>query len=204
MNNLTNDETSWNSWVSLADILWQPKGSNKPKVTVALLKKIIDAKGIWVRVENGQLIAATVDDEKEFASKARAYKLLDEYCSELMACHDLPPGVHPNQDPYRWLGAGSPLIEFGWPEDEAPDFADWIVKFQYSKNLLSSVTEPPISEAEDCKNKKHDMTRERGSRRLILEYWDKIKQLHGDNANGRQVLNVLRIHIDKKTNNCPS
>ena len=43
----------------------------------------------------------------------------------------------------------------------------------------------------------HDITAERGCRRFILENWDKIKKLHGDKADGRQVLGVLNIHMDK-------
>lgn len=43
----------------------------------------------------------------------------------------------------------------------------------------------------------HNITSERGCRRFILENWDKIKLLHGDEADGRQVLRVLNIHMDK-------
>ena len=42
--------------------------------------------------------------------------------------------------------------------------------------------------------KNHDITRERGCRRLILEHWDDIEKLHGPNANGRQA----RIYILKE------
>ncbi len=38
----------------------------------------------------------------------------------------------------------------------------------------------------------HDITTERGCRRAILEAWDDIEKCHGPNADGRQVLRVLR------------
>ena len=37
----------------------------------------------------------------------------------------------------------------------------------------------------------HDLTRERGARRRILEQWEDIENLHGPKADARQVLRVL-------------
>ena len=134
------DEICVNSWLSLADILWQPKGTDKPKVAVALLKRIIAAEGIRTRVEHG-IIMATYGDEKAITSEAYIYKLLDIYEAELRGLEYLPSGQLPDRDPYRWLEYGSPLNKFGWPKEEAPDFAAWIAKsLQKSKELSSTTT----------------------------------------------------------------
>lgn len=45
-------------------------------------------------------------------------------------------------------------------------------------------------------DKGKDIKTERGCRRQIREHWDKIKLLNGVNADGRQVLSVLKIHVD--------
>jgi hypothetical protein len=39
--------------------------------------------------------------------------------------------------------------------------------------------------------KNHDMHKERGCRRLILENWDRVEELHGPHANGRQVQKIV-------------
>ncbi len=39
--------------------------------------------------------------------------------------------------------------------------------------------------------------KERGCRRLIRENWDEIKKLYGQNPDGRQVLRVIKRHLDK-------
>lgn len=44
--------------------------------------------------------------------------------------------------------------------------------------------------------KTHDIHRERGCRRLILENWDLIEQLHGPSADGRQVKRILDKKLD--------
>lgn len=42
----------------------------------------------------------------------------------------------------------------------------------------------------------HDVTRERGCRRKILENWEVIEELHGTGADARQVLRVLKRNAD--------
>jgi hypothetical protein len=212
MSNSTDDET-WNDpWISLAYILDQPKGMDKPKVTIALLKRIIEAEGVRTYDRWGELIYATDGGEDEPVSKAHVFMLLATFYAELMALEELPPGRHPDRDPYKWLQYDSPLNKFGWPKDEAPDFAAWIAKSLQKSKELSSATKKdnessvqnsstPTPETPICKQFVHeemyDIKRERGCRRLILEYWHEIKSLYEDNADARQVLRVLKRNIEK-------
>jgi hypothetical protein len=46
------------------------------------------------------------------------------------------------------------------------------------------------------RRKNHDITSERGCRRLILEHWDKVEKAHGATADGRQVRHLIMIHKD--------
>lgn len=46
-------------------------------------------------------------------------------------------------------------------------------------------------------HEKRDITRERGCRRLIRENWGTIRSLHGNDADGRQVLRVLKQNMEK-------
>ena len=135
MDDISDDEIPIDTWISLADILCQPRGANEPKVTIALLKDVIEAEGVRTHDQWGKMIWATDGDERERTSKARVYKLLAEYYAETEAYHELPPGVEPNQDPNRWLEYGSPLVEFGWPKDDVPDFAEWARKSHQKKIL---------------------------------------------------------------------
>lgn len=139
MDDISDDEIPIDTWISLADILCQPRGANEPKVTIALLKDVIEAEGVRTHDQWGKMIWATDGDERERTSKARVYKLLAQYYAETEAYHELPPGVEPNQDPNRWLEYDSPFVKFGWPRDDIPDFAEWINKFQYSTPTLSTI-----------------------------------------------------------------
>jgi len=56
----------------------------------------------------------------------------------------------------------------------------------------STATETPRA-----RRARHDIATERGCRRLILENWDKIEAEYGPNADGRQVLRVLKRNLDK-------
>ena len=44
---------------------------------------------------------------------------------------------------------------------------------------------------------KHDITTERGCRRMILEYWNIVEKLHGPSADGRQVRRILLREKDE-------
>lgn len=135
MSSSFNDEIYENSWISLADKLLPPRGKDKSKISVALMKKIIEIEGIRTHDQWGALIEATDGGEDEPNSKNYVYKLLALYYAELRELDDLPPGQHPNHDPYRWLEYGSPLCKFGWPKDEAPSFKEWIRKSHQKKIL---------------------------------------------------------------------
>lgn len=55
----------------------------------------------------------------------------------------------------------------------------------------------PPSEALAERRKNHDIAKERGCRRLILEYWDDIEKLHGPMADGRNARNVILKKLDE-------
>lgn len=92
-----------------------------------------------------------------------------------------------------------------------PLFAAWAVEFEWEGLPLEFVTlakatpqAEPAANGETGANPERtthiqsrgiDITKERGCRRLILENWDKIKLLHGDNADGRQVLRVVNRNM---------
>lgn len=46
-------------------------------------------------------------------------------------------------------------------------------------------------ETPDERRASHDITTERGCRRLILENWSTVRQLHGPNADARQVWKII-------------
>ena len=58
---------------------------------------------------------------------------------------------------------------------------------------------PGLDEAKTIKANReaHDITRERGCRRRILEQWDTIELAHGPKAAGRQVLRILERQRDQ-------
>lgn len=60
-----------------------------------------------------------------------------------------------------------------------------------ASNLPTSKS--PSEEAREAR-KAHNLHKERGCRRLILEHWDKIEMLHGPNADARQAKRVVEIH----------
>ena len=63
--------------------------------------------------------------------------------------------------------------------------------------LLSDQTSPNFKFVQKYENyEEHDVTTERGCRGLILKNWHKITLLHGDNADGQQVLRVLKRELD--------
>ena len=107
-----NDEG--NPWISLADLL-------QKKITVAILATVIETSGIQTYDRFGRRILATDDNAESKVSKARALDLLASYYTEKLEAEEGPP-YYPESDPDRWFEYYSPLHEFGWPTDEAPDF----------------------------------------------------------------------------------
>jgi hypothetical protein len=103
-----NDEG--NPWLSLADLLQNKK-------SVANLATSIEKSGIQTYDRFGRRIAATDECDESKAIKAKALDLLAGYYAYLNDSYrdrDL--------DPDAWFEYNSPLIEFGWPADESPDF----------------------------------------------------------------------------------
>lgn len=112
-------------------------------------------------------------------------KVYDDRLNE--ALHQVPDDLEVYwKDLNTWLEENEPRLGYRFPN---PDISAAI---QVEKQISGMSTSEQSTDKE-----KHDITRERGCRRLILENWDKIKLLHGDNADGWQVLKVLKTHIDE-------
>ncbi|NBQ68738.1 MAG: hypothetical protein EBU46_07870 [Nitrosomonadaceae bacterium] len=173
MNNLTDDVIPEDAWVSLANILAQSRSKDKPKVTVALLKEVIEAEGVRTHDQWGKLMSATDGDEPKRTSKARAYKLLAAYYAELMACNDLPPIVHPDQDPDRWLEYFSPLNEFGWPEEEVPKTLLIFMKNENSSNLEMGINQT-VSELSNQNGAKSIIEEKPDNDKILSELFDPV------------------------------
>lgn len=115
------------------------------------------------------------------------------------------------------IGENKPrdFIEWAISKKCRPDWLDWAIEHGYygvewgntpkesgalANPAPASVEEaPPTTQAgEQAANNRtnHDITKERGSRRLILENWDDIEKRHGAVADGRQVHNLLKRKVD--------
>ena len=68
-----------------------------------------------------------------------------------------------------------------------------------ASGITEQVTPPEPERIATPKERRaaHDMKTERGCRRLILENWDAIEELHGGSADARQVLLVITRKADK-------
>ena len=135
---LTEEDFDYDSWFSLIDVL------QKPGVSIGLLATFIEKKGIKTFDQVGRLISVTDGERRDPTSKACVLNLLTIYYAELRDCRNLPPKVHPSQDPDRWLQYESPLNDFGWPKNEVPgdsdDFAEWIANPTLENETNSSIT----------------------------------------------------------------
>lgn len=69
----------------------------------------------------------------------------------------------------------------------------------HASKLPIRATEPQSTPTAEPANvdPSHDITKERGCRRLILENWESIKTLHGSNADGIQTLRVLKRNLEQ-------
>lgn len=99
-----------NPWLPLADLL-------KMKTPVAKLATAIEKDGIQTYDRFGRRIAATDEDAEVEVSKAYALDLLAGYYNFAQNQHLYPP-----TNTEDWIESDSPLLNFGWPADEAPDF----------------------------------------------------------------------------------
>ncbi len=99
-----------NPWLPLANLL-------KIRTPVAKLATAIEKYGIQTYDRFGRRIPATDEDAEVEVSKAYALDLLAGYYDFARNQHLYPPT---NTD--DWLESDSPLFDFGWPADEAPDF----------------------------------------------------------------------------------
>lgn len=71
-------------------------------------------------------------------------------------------------------------------------------RFHYTSGATEK-KEPPAHELETSRGQreKHDISGERGARRMILENWDAVEKLYGPDASARQVLQVIRRNGDQ-------
>jgi hypothetical protein len=145
-----------NPWKSLADLL-----SNK--MDVATLATAIEEKGIYTWDRFGRMIEATNGDANDLYSQARVLDLLAlVYKNAVDAQNDIDSGV--GHDARRDLDGfiedfDGPLVRFGWPSDECPDFATY--KPEHSVPKAISQAGPPDEEG-------LILTRERKSLEAII------------------------------------
>lgn len=108
-----------NLWMSLADLL-----SNK--MEVAALATAIEEKGIYTWDRFGRMIKATKGDANDLYSQARAFDLLTlVYKNAVDAQNNIDSGVgHGARHAVDCFieDFDGPLVRFGWPSDECPDF----------------------------------------------------------------------------------
>jgi hypothetical protein len=95
-----------NPWLSLADLL-------RINTSVATLATAIEQSGVQTYDRFGRRIPATDDGHEEKVRKSRALNILASYYAFILS-----GGGDENTD----FEYDSPLEEFGWPADEAPDF----------------------------------------------------------------------------------
>jgi hypothetical protein len=101
-----------NPWKSLADLLIN-------KMDVVTLASAIEEKGIYTWDRFGRMRDATKGDANDLYSKARALDLLAlVYKSDIEAHNDIE-----RHDLDEFIeDYDGPLVGFGWPLDECPDF----------------------------------------------------------------------------------
>ncbi len=95
-----------NPWLSLADLL-------RINTSVATLATAIEQSGVQTYDRFGRRIQATDDGQEEKVRKSRALNLLASYYAFILSGEG---------DENTDFDYDSPLEEFGWPADEAPDF----------------------------------------------------------------------------------
>ena len=95
-----------NPWLSLADLL-------RINTSVATLATAIEQSGVQTYDRFGRRIQATDDGHEEKVRKSRALNLLASYYAFILSGEG---------DENTDFDYDSPLEEFGWPADEAPDF----------------------------------------------------------------------------------
>ena len=145
-----------NPWMSLADLL-----SNKNEV--AALATAIEKEGIRTWDRFGRMIEATKSDSDDTYSQARALDLLAlVYRGVTKARTDIDAGV--GNDARHDLDGfiedyDGPLVRFGWPSDECPDFATYKPEHSVPKTVLQAG--PPDEEG-------LILTRERKSLEAII------------------------------------
>ncbi len=99
-----------NPWLSLADLI-------RINTSVATLATAIETFGIQTYDRFGRRVPATDEGPEGKVSKTRALNLLATYYADLRN-----PDREEPFDNEGWFGYDSPLLEFGWPADEAPKF----------------------------------------------------------------------------------
>ncbi len=92
----------------------------------------------------------------------------------------------------------------GWKDDEQGDVEIDSIALpdEFVRAVQAALANPAPAESKAqrelpaARRKNHDITKERGCRRLILEHWDDIEKMHGQHADGRQVWREIAKHID--------
>lgn len=73
----------------------------------------------------------------------------------------------------------------------------WIDLWLKAQGIATAPAESkPQSQTPAERRKNHDINKERGCKRLLLEHWDEIERLHGPHADGRQARNHILKQFD--------
>ena len=134
-----------------------------------------------------------VDDDK---SSPKRYRLL------LLTFEDVAKVTPQTRTLSQWLGIA---------RDKQLQYHPWIDEYERGISLVMLtetpaapmekaplVAPPETNASEQAANnrKNHDITKERGCRRHILDNWDDIEKLHGAAVDGRRVHNLLKRRVD--------
>ena len=105
-----------NPWKSLADLLAE-------KMSVAAIATAIEKEGIRTWDRFGRMIGATKGDANDVYSQAEALRLLAIVYNKSIAAQESDYNQHALES-FLEDGDG-PLVRFGWPADECPDFGKY-------------------------------------------------------------------------------
>ena len=141
---------------------------------------------------DGQMLAKLIHAVESGELEAYWPGCTDRYSGEIT--RDFYEEVRWN-DLNAWLKEHEPGISFEFP-DPSKSASTGTSKEPKTEQNQANILAGKIETARQ-KRQDHDMSSERGCRRLILALWDsKIVPLHGENPTYRQIHQQIRIHKD--------
>jgi hypothetical protein len=108
-----------NLWLSLHDLL----SNNKYDISVGALASSIEKEGIQTWDRFGRRISANGESPESLRVKEEALDLLAEHYE--IISRDVINNFTLDYEKYFPMHPHHPMMYFGWPEDEAPDFSGY-------------------------------------------------------------------------------